>query len=172
MQTHGRPEEYARAGSRVALNLAGIEVSEASRGQTLVAPETLTAVTTIDVEASLLPDSGSLKHRSRVHFTPLPPRRRQRFRCMATTLLSLAAHRFMRLRLHKPIVLVPGDRFVLRQSSPPATIGGGRVLDAHPLPNLRKGSASPGWKLSSMPRSKNSFACGLRGGAQPASHDA
>src|SRR5271154_987463 len=51
MQTHGRPEERAHAGSRVALNLAGIEVSEASRGQTLVAQETLTAVTTIDVEA-------------------------------------------------------------------------------------------------------------------------
>ena len=45
----------------------------------------------------------------------------------------------MRIRLHKPVVLVPGDRFVLRQCSPPATIGGGRVLDAHPLPNLRKG---------------------------------
>jgi selenocysteine-specific elongation factor len=49
------------------------------------------------------------------------------------------AHRFMRLRLHKPVVLVPGDRFVLRQCSPAATIGGGRVLDAQPLPNLLKG---------------------------------
>ena len=46
--------------------------------------------------------------------------------------------RLMRLRLQKPIVLVPGDHFVLRQCSPASTIGGGRVLDAHPLPNLRK----------------------------------
>ena len=37
MQTHGHPEERVAAGSRVALNLAGIEVSEVSRGQTLVA---------------------------------------------------------------------------------------------------------------------------------------
>jgi selenocysteine-specific elongation factor len=44
----------------------------------------------------------------------------------------------MRLRLDKPVVLVPGDRFVLRQCSPAATIGGGCVLDAHPLPKLRK----------------------------------
>jgi selenocysteine-specific elongation factor len=35
-------------------------------------------------------------------------------------------------------VLLPGDHFVLRQCSPAATIGGGRVLDAHPLPSLRK----------------------------------
>ena len=44
----------------------------------------------------------------------------------------------MRLRLHKPVVLIPGDRFVLRQCSPAATIGGGCVLDAQPLPSLRK----------------------------------
>jgi selenocysteine-specific elongation factor len=138
MQTHGHPEEHARSGSRVALNLAGIEVLEASRGQTLVAQETLTAVTTIDVEASLLPDAGSLKHRSRVHFHAFTSETPATVSLYGYDSVEPGSHRFMRLRLHKPIVLVPGDRFVLRQSSPPATIGGGRVLDAHPLPNLRK----------------------------------
>jgi selenocysteine-specific elongation factor len=47
----------------------------------------------------------------------------------------------MRLRLTEPIVLVPGDRFVLRQPSPTGTIGGGRVLDAHPLPRQKKSLA-------------------------------
>jgi selenocysteine-specific elongation factor len=36
------------------------------------------------------------------------------------------------------VVLVPGDRFVLRQASPASTIGGGRILDAHPISSLRK----------------------------------
>jgi selenocysteine-specific elongation factor len=139
MQTHGRPEEYARAGSRVALNLAGIEVSEASRGQTLVAQETLSAVTTIDVEASLLLGSSSLKHRSRVHFHAFTSETLATVSLYGYDSAEAGAHRFMRIRLHKPVVLVPGDRFVLRQCSPPATIGGGRVLDAHPLSNLRKG---------------------------------
>jgi selenocysteine-specific elongation factor len=139
MQTHGRPEEYARAGSRVALNLAGIEVSEASRGQTLVAQETLTAVTSIDVEASLLSGSSSLKHRSRVHFHAFTAETLATVSLYGYDAAEPGSDRFMRLRLHKPVVLVPGDRFVLRQCSPPATIGGGRVLDAQPLPNLRKG---------------------------------
>ncbi len=139
MQTHGRPEEYARAGSRVALNLAGIEVSEVSRGQTLVAQETLTAVTTIDVEASLLPGSSNLRHRSRVHFHAFTSETPATVSLYSYDAVEPGSHRFMRLRLHKPVVLVPGDHFVLRQSSPPATIGGGRVLDAQPLPNLRKG---------------------------------
>ena len=43
----------------------------------------------------------------------------------------------MRLKLAEPIVLLPGDRFVLRQPSPAGTIGGGLVLDAHPLPRQR-----------------------------------
>jgi selenocysteine-specific elongation factor len=48
-------------------------------------------------------------------------------------------------------VLVPGDRFVLRQPSPAGTIGGGRVLDAHPLHRQRK-SATQAWleKLRSV----------------------
>jgi selenocysteine-specific elongation factor len=139
MQTHGRPEEQVRSGSRVALNLAGIEVSEASRGQTLVAPETLTAVTTIDVEASLLSGSSSLKHRARVHFHAFTSETLATVSLYGYDSAEPGTHRIMRLRLHKPVVLVPGDRFVLRQCSPAATIGGGRVLDAQPLPNLRKG---------------------------------
>jgi selenocysteine-specific elongation factor len=47
----------------------------------------------------------------------------------------------IRLKLFAPLLLAPGDRFVLRQASPPLTIGGGRVLDTHPLPGLRKAAA-------------------------------
>ncbi len=40
---------------------------------------------------------------------------------------------FVRIRLEAPAVLTRGDRFVLRQYSPPLTVGGGTVLD--PLPS-------------------------------------
>ena len=138
MQVHGHQEEHSRAGSRLALNLAGVEVAEVTRGQVVVAQGTLSATATIDVETALLPDSKALKHRSRVHF--------HAFTSDALATVSLygyhaaepGSRRLMRLKLQKPIVLVPGDRFVLRQCSPAATIGGGRVLDAQPLANLRK----------------------------------
>ena len=138
MQSHRRAEARINSGSRVALNLAGIDVSDVSRGQTIVEPGALIAVTTVDVEASLLADSKELKHRATVHFHAFTSD------TLATVLLygynaaEAGAHRLMRLQLHKPVVLVPGDRFVLRQCSPSATMGGGRVLDAHPLPHLRK----------------------------------
>jgi selenocysteine-specific elongation factor len=138
MQTHGRPEEHVHPGSRVALNLSGVEVSEAKRGQTLVAQETLTAVTTIDVEASLLPAVSSLKHRSRVHFHAFTSDTLATVSLYDYHAVEPGTRRLMRLRLQEPVVLVPGDRFVLRQCSPAATIGGGCVLDAHPFSNLRK----------------------------------
>jgi selenocysteine-specific elongation factor len=141
MQTHGQGEDLVLAGSRVALNLAGIEVSEVSRGQTLVAPGTLSAVSTIDVEAHLLPGCAGLKHGAVVHFHAFTSN------SLASILLyggggfEAGATRVVRIKLQTPILLVAGDPFVLRQVSPPATIGGGRVLDAHPLPRLRKPEA-------------------------------
>src|SRR5262249_29326325 len=47
---------------------------------------------------------------------------------------------FAQLKLTEPILLLPGDRFILRQFSPVVTIGGGVVLDAAPLPRKRSRS--------------------------------
>jgi selenocysteine-specific elongation factor len=121
------------------LNLAGAEVSEVSRGQTLVAQETLNVTTTIDVEVTLLSNSRPLKHCSRVHFHAFTADTLATVSLYGYHVVEPGTQRLMRLKLQKPVVLVPNDRFVLRQCSPPATIGGGRVLDAQPPPNLRKG---------------------------------
>jgi selenocysteine-specific elongation factor len=61
---------------------------------------------------------------------------------------------WVRLRLAEPLLLLPGDRFILRQFSPVVTVGGGLVLDAAPLPGKvrsqtasflqRLGTGSPG----------------------------
>jgi selenocysteine-specific elongation factor len=139
LQIHGRPEQYAQSGSRVALNLTGVDVAQVQRGQTLVLPDTLSPVEIVDVQTTLLPDRPELKHRARVHFHAFTSE------VIATVALfeyepaRPATARLMRLRLSKPVVLLPGDHFVLRQSSPALTIGGGRVIDAHPVLNQRKG---------------------------------
>jgi selenocysteine-specific translation elongation factor len=39
---------------------------------------------------------------------------------------------FAQLRLEAPLLALPDDRFILRRYSPATTIGGGKVLDAHP----------------------------------------
>ena len=46
--------------------------------------------------------------------------------------LTWLGGRFWQVRLETPLIAVAGDRIVLRQIAPPDTLGGGRVLDAHP----------------------------------------
>ena len=43
---------------------------------------------------------------------------------------------FARLKLPQAALLLPGDRFIIRQFSPVVTIGGGVVLDAAPIPRM------------------------------------
>jgi selenocysteine-specific elongation factor len=138
LQTHGRSEERVYAGSRVALNIAGVEISEINRGQTIVQPETLTATSTIDADVTLLPGVAVLKHRALVHFHAFTADTLASVSLYGYNSAEAGSKRLMRLKLHKPVLLLPEDRFVLRQLSPAMTIGGGRVLDAQPIARLKK----------------------------------
>jgi selenocysteine-specific elongation factor len=144
LQTHGDSVPYAQPGSRVAVNLSGIDATQIRRGQTLVSPGTLSSVDTLDVEVRLLQSAPALKHRANVHFHAFTSETMASVSLYGYEAVQPGTSRLMRLRLAAPIVLVPGDRFVLRQPSPAGTIGGGRVLDAYPLPRQRK-SATQGW---------------------------
>ena len=138
LQTYGRPEQSAQPGSRVAVNLSGVDAADVRRGQTVVSPNTLSAVDTIDAEVRLLPGSPALKHRAKVHFHAFTSETMASGFLYGYETMQPGTVRLMRIKLAEKIVLVPGDRFVLRQPSPAGTIGGGCVLDAHPEPRQRK----------------------------------
>ena len=82
-----------------------------------------------------------MKDRARVHFHAYT------METIATVVLygkkQIAAGEqiFAQLRLTKPVLLLPGDRFILRQFSPVVTIGGGVVLDAAPVAKLSERDA-------------------------------
>ena len=138
LQTHGQAMRSAPPGSRVAVNLSGVDATQVHRGQTLVLPRTIAAVGTIDAEVRLLKNAPALKHRASVHFHAFTSETMARVSLYGYEAMQPGTVRLMRIKLVEPIVLVPGDRFVLRQPSPAGTIGGGSVLDAHPEPRQRK----------------------------------
>lgn len=144
LQTHGQAEQEAHAGTRVAVNLSGIDVGEVHRGQTLVAPESLSPVGILDAEIRLLPTAPPLKHGARVHFHAFTSEGMARVSLYEYESVRPGTERLARLKLEEPVIVVPGDRFVLRQSAPVATIGGGRVLDCHPERHQRK-AATRAW---------------------------
>jgi selenocysteine-specific elongation factor len=142
LQTHGQAMQSTSPGSRVAVNLSGVDAAQVHRGQMLVSPRTIAAVDTIDVEVRLLKSAPALKHRASVHFHAFTSETMARISLYGYEAVQPDTVRFMRIRLAEPIVLVPGDGFVLRQPSPAGTIGGGSVLDAHPESRQRKAVTS------------------------------
>jgi selenocysteine-specific elongation factor len=146
VQVHGAQAEQAVAGQRTALNLAGATTDELARGMTLAAAETFRATERIDVSLSLLPSAKPLSDRARVHLHAFT------FETVATVALygekpgqakqvKPGATAYAQLRLADAALLLPGDRFILRQFSPVITIGGGMVLDAMPLARAKKDAA-------------------------------
>jgi selenocysteine-specific elongation factor len=55
-----------------------------------------------------------------------------RVRLLGARILAPGEEGWVQLRLEKPVALVQGDRFIIRQPSPSVTIGGGRVVNPFP----------------------------------------
>ena len=133
VQVHGSSADQAIAGQRTALNLAGVATEDLSRGMTLAPGDTFQPTTRIDVLLSLLPATKLLKDASRVHFHAYTMETIAEVRLLETKQLKPGEECYAQLRLVAPTLLLPGDRFIVRQFSPVVTIGGGRVLDAAPV---------------------------------------
>ncbi|MFZ0201382.1 MAG: selenocysteine-specific translation elongation factor [Candidatus Sulfotelmatobacter sp.] len=135
VQVHGQAAEAAVAGQRTALNLVGVGTEDLSRGMTLAPPATFEATQRADVLLRLLPSAErELKDRARVHFHSFTMETVAEVLLYGTKKIAAGQQAFARLKLPEPMLLLPGDRFILRQFSPVVTIGGGTVLDATPIP--------------------------------------
>jgi selenocysteine-specific elongation factor len=133
IQVHGQAADRARAGERTALNLAGLPIEDFERGTMLATADVFTATSRLDVSLSLLPSAKPLKDRARVHFHAYTSEMIAAVGFGDRKQIGPGETAFAHLRLTKPALLLPGDRFILRQFSPVITIGGGVVLDAAPL---------------------------------------
>jgi selenocysteine-specific elongation factor len=137
VQVHGRTAEVAIAGQRTALNLAGASTQDLSRGATLAPPGTFEATRRADVRLRLLPSAPRpLKTRARVHFHSYTKEMVVDITLLGTKEIAPGEEGLARLKLPEPALLLPGDRFIIRQFSPVVTIGGGVVLDAAPIPRV------------------------------------
>jgi selenocysteine-specific elongation factor len=130
VQVHGQPAEQAVAGQRTALNLAGVETTELARGMMLTPPEMFHPVVRLGVQLDLLASAKPLRQYAQVHLHAFAAETIARVTLLDAKQLLPGESGFAHLKLDRPMVLFPGDRFILRQYSPVITIGGGRVLDA------------------------------------------
>jgi selenocysteine-specific elongation factor len=130
IQVHGSSVPQATAGQRTALNIAGVETSDLRRGMLLAEAGRFQHTRQIDCSFELLPSAKPLKHRAPVHFhagTAEVEAEVRRLR--GTESFRPGARDCIRILLSEPLLLLPGDRFIVRMFSPVVTIGGGVVLD-------------------------------------------
>jgi selenocysteine-specific elongation factor len=129
LQSHGKKVKEAQAGQRAAVNLADIDASELHRGMVAGAPGMFSPVRTFDARVELLPEARAVEDRARVVLHAGAAESAAELRVLEEPRkLEPGGAGWVRLVLRTPMVLLPGDRFVLRSASPAATVGGGRVV--------------------------------------------
>ncbi|MBA4115536.1 MAG: selenocysteine-specific translation elongation factor [Rubrobacter sp.] len=142
VQNHGRPAGVARAGARTALDLVGVEAADIKPGEVLLSSP-VPPTRALDVRIRLLESASPLKHGSRLRLYHATSATNARIRLLDRKELSPGESAPARLVLQEDLVLLPGDRFVLRSSSPQITVGGGAVLD--PAPSMGSRGPETGW---------------------------
>ena len=138
LQQHGATVQEVRAGDRAAINLAGVEQGQIERGHSLVASGFFRSTQMLDAEVQLLASSPmTMASRTRVRLHLGTREIMARVVLPGGKPLTPGQESFAQLRLEAPVVAAWGDRFVLRRYSPALTIGGGRVLNPHPVKHRR-----------------------------------
>jgi selenocysteine-specific elongation factor len=139
LQTHKNKIERAVPGSRVAVNLSGVELTDVRRGDVVTTPGWLAPTLLVDTRFELLADAPRpLRHNSQVKFFHGAAQVPAQVRLLGDELLLPGAEGWIQFRLSAPLSLVKGDRYVVRLPSPSLTLGGGTVVDAHPTHRHRR----------------------------------
>ncbi len=151
LQTHKTKIETARPGSRVAVNLSGIAKKDISRGAILTFPGIVSDTVLCDVQYRHLSDSSiPLKHNAEVKLFVGSAEVVARTRLIGQKQLKPGQSGWLQLALREPVAVFRGDRFILRRPSPPATLGGGVILDPHPGRRHKRFSPQVGQKFKTL----------------------
>lgn len=130
IQQHKAAVTEAQPGTRVALNLAGIDRTQIARGMVATLPGTLAATTLLDVEMECW--SGApreIAHNATLNLAIGAAETPAQVRLLTTNALAPGERGWAQLRLAQPVAVARGDRFILRNPSPSETLGGGSVAD-------------------------------------------
>src|SRR5205823_5627639 len=115
-------------------NLAGVGHADVARGDALVRPGQWARSATFDCSLSVLAAlDHNVSRRGAFHAHIGAGDHPVRVRLLGSAALCPGATGLARIHLPHPLPLLPGDRFVLRDSGRSETVGGGEVLDVDPV---------------------------------------
>jgi selenocysteine-specific elongation factor len=142
LQRHNRKVDVAEPGSRVAVNLGGVEKTELGRGDVLTAPGTVRSTRRVDARLRVLASAThAMRHGAELVLHSGTAEVACRLIVLDGDEVAPGAEGWVQLYLERPIASAEGDRFVLRVPSPAATVAGGTLVDVAPRKHPRHDSA-------------------------------
>ncbi|MSR75090.1 MAG: selenocysteine-specific translation elongation factor [Planctomycetes bacterium] len=128
IQVHHRPAEQGGAGQRTALNLADVEYRAVERGAVLTTPGYFSATRLLEARFRLLSTAAPMRDALPVRFHAGCVEVMGTMVLLDTRELQPGEDALVQLRLEEPVVIAPGDHYLVRLASPERTLGGGLVL--------------------------------------------
>jgi selenocysteine-specific elongation factor len=149
IQSAGRSFDTIGPGRRVALNLAGVERADAQRGDAVRRPGEWYDTARVDATLRVLGHVDHAVSRRGAYLAyvgsgEIPVK----LRILGPDAIGLGAEGLVRLHFATEVPLLPGDRYVLRESGRDETVGGGEVLDVAPV--RRASKAAPDRNLDRL----------------------
>jgi selenocysteine-specific elongation factor len=130
LQQHNQSVQQARPGSRTAVNLAGVDRSQVSRGQVLAPAGSLLPTRRLDAHLTVLPEvARPIKHRTRALLYHETAEVEVELILLERDELPAGAAGWVQIYSSEPLVARAGDRFILRRPAPPETLAGGMFVD-------------------------------------------
>ena len=143
IQTRHHNVERVEPGNRVAVNLSGIDFHELQRGDAVVTPDTWHSTQRFDASLTVL---ASLNHnvsrRGAYELYIGSGEYSAKLRVLGAETLKPGTSGAVRLHINAPVTVLPGDRFIVRESGRNETVGGGEILDVAPTRPASKATPS------------------------------
>lgn len=133
----GEETQEVFAGQRVAFNLAGLHAEQLPPGAA-VSAEPFAGSTLLDARIELTANATLKTVWSQMMFLTGMARMQAGLQLLDCDAVTSGEAALAQITLPSPICALPGDRFLLRDSSDRITLGGGVVLDAQPQSHRRR----------------------------------
>ena len=140
LERHHKPASGVVAGDRAAINLTGLKREDFDRGMILCS-KNIDPCTLADASITLFSNisaqpvwfqaifiSGTFECQAKIHL-------------LNRDSVSGGEEALVQIHLSKPAILLPKDRFILRNTAEDMTIGGGTILETNPLHHRKRTTA-------------------------------
>jgi len=144
IHAQNRASDAGRAGQRCALNIAGARLGkgELHRGHWLLDSRIHAPVQRFDAHCRILAaENKALRHWTPVHLHLAAADVMARVAVLEGTAIEPGGAAMVQIVTEKPVCVLNGDRFILRDQSATRTLGGGRALDPFPPARNRRSPA-------------------------------